>query len=138
MISKTEKRNADSKISNCKSFSYAQSIQARTEAQIAGYDDALLLSTNGNMCCGTTANLIIKRENEYLTPCIKTGCLPGIMRQQALDLGIIKESNIKEKPLPGDQWFLINSLSCQPIQKVNNHLLEPYKNPKQFWLNLLE
>ena len=138
MISKNERRNAKSLISKCKSFGYLQSIQARHEAKMAGYDDALLLSTNGYMSCGTTSNLIVKRNNEWLTPHHNSGCLPGTMRQKGLALGKIKEAEIEGIPKDGDQWLLLNSLSLQPIQKINDRNLDIYPKPKNFWLSLLD
>ena len=138
MISKNEKRNADSLISKCKSFGYMQSIQARQEAKFKGYDDALMLSTNGKICCGTTSNIIIKRQGEYLTPHLNTGCLPGIMRGQGLKAGIIKEAEIEAIPETNDEWLLINSLSCQPIKQLDNQPLKIITNAKNFWSELLK
>ncbi len=137
MISCHEQRNAMSRLSHCKVFSYGQSIQARHEAKLAGFDDALLLSTNGEICCGTTANLLIRRNNELLTPHVKSGCMTGIMRQQGLDSGIIKEAKLSSQPEREDQWLLINSLSCHPIRKVNNQDLMIDQNPDKLWLSLL-
>ncbi len=137
LISKTERRNPLSQLSRCKTFSYNQSIQARLEAKKAGYDDALLLNNNGDMCCGTTANILVKRNNNWLTPPVNSGCLPGIMRQRGIDLNIIKEAVITASPQKGDEWFLINSLSCRPINNIDTKKLHMSTNPKEFWLELL-
>lgn len=137
LISETERRNPFSRLSRCKTFAYNQSIQARLEAKKAGYNDALLLNSDGNMCCSTTANILVKRNNHWLTPPVNSGCLPGIMRQRGVDLNIIKESVIKASPQNEDEWFLINSLSCRPIQNINTKKLYMSTNPKEFWLELL-
>ncbi len=137
-ISHKEKRNADSKLSQHKTFAYLQSIQARYEANLGGYNEALLLSTNGEICCGTTANLIILRKNEWLTPRSESGCLPGIMRQQGLKLGIFKEAKILPKPERNDQWLLINSLSCHSLIQVNTVHLKEYHDAEILWRSLLE
>ncbi len=138
MISQTERRNSFSRLSYCKTFSYSQGIQARLEAKNAGYNDALLLNSLGEICCATTANILVKRNNNWLTPPSNSGCLPGIMRQRGIDLNIIKESLIEATPKDNDEWFLINSLSCRPIQKINNNELITSTNPKEFWLKLLK
>ncbi|WP_320666726.1 aminotransferase class IV [Prochlorococcus sp. MIT 1307] len=138
IISRNEMRNANSQISRCKTFAYGQAIQAKSEANIAGYDDALLLSNSGEISCGTTSNLLVKRNNQWLTPPLKSGCLAGVMRQQGLDAGIIKEETINAQPFPKDEWLLINSLSCRAIKKLNNQYLTMNANPKAFWLSLLE
>ena len=138
MVSQTERRNSFSKLSQCKTFSYNQSIQARIEANNAGFNDALLLNVQGEICCATTANILVKRANNWLTPPLESGCLPGIMRQRGIDLNLIKESLIEVSPKDNDEWFLINSLSCHPIQKINQKELKTSINPKDFWLSLLD
>ena len=138
MISQTERRNSFSRLSSCKTFSYNQGIQARLEAKNAGFNDALLLNSQGEICCATTANILVKRENTWLTPPSNSGCLPGIMRQRGIDLNIIKETLIEATPRDNDEWFLINSLSCHPIQKINTKRLKITTNPKDFWLTLLK
>ena len=138
MISQTERRNSFSRLSSCKTFSYNQGIQARLEAKNAGFNDALLLNSQGEICCATTANILVKRENNWLTPPSNSGCLPGIMRQRGIDLNIIKETLIEATPRDNDEWFLINSLSCHPIQKINTKRLKITTNPKDFWLTLLK
>jgi len=138
MISQTERRNSFSRLSYCKTFSYNQGIQARIEAKKAGFNDALLLNNNGKICCATTANILVKREDNWLTPASNTGCLPGIMRQRGLDLNILKESLIEATPKDNDEWFLINSLSCRPIKQINKKKLNVKTNPQDFWLKLLK
>lgn len=138
LISRHEKRNAYSQLSHCKTFAYNQAIKVRREAHLAGYDDALLLGNNQEICCGSTANLLVKRKNQWLTPRLQSGCLPGVMRQQAIDQGLLKEVKLRREPENGDQWLLINSLSCHPITKINKTILATYPEPKDLWLSLLE
>ena len=89
------------------------------------------------MCCGSTANIIIKRGNLWLTPRKESGCLPGIMRQQGLNIGLIEEAKISAEPQINDQWLLINSIGCQPIIKVNSMCLKEYEGAKSRWQLLL-
>ncbi len=138
IISQTETRNSLSRLSYCKTLSYNQAIQARIEAKNAGCDDALLLNIEGNICCSTTANILVKRNNDWLTPALNSGCLPGIMRQRGLDLNIIKEALIEATPYDEDEWFLINSLSCRPIHTIDKKELRTSTNPEKFWLSLLK
>ena len=98
----------------------------------------MFLSSNDELCCSTTANILIRRENQWITPRLESGCLPGVMRQQGLDSGLIKEAEISDKPSKGDQWLLINSLSCKPINKVDTQSLSIFQNPQELWLSLLD
>ncbi len=138
MISNSERRNEHSRISQCKAISYIQSIMARNESNHAGYDDALLLNTNDEMCCGTTANIIIKRKDRWLTPRITSGCLPGIMRKQGLESGLLEEAKINAIPEINDQWLLINSLSCHSITQIGRFKLSEFTRSKELWHNLLK
>ncbi len=137
-INQQERRNAYSLLSKYKTFSYTQSIQVRLEANKKGFDDALLLSTNGDICCGSTSNLIVLRNNEFITPPLTTGCLAGIMRSQGIKKKIFNEEKISMKPQKKDQWFLINSLSCHPIKRINETTLSVKKDSTQIWYSLLE
>ena len=60
------------------------------------------------------------------------------MRQRGIDLNIIKEAIIEVEPEDDDEWFLINSLSCRPIQKINRQELKISTNSEKFWLGLLK
>ena len=100
-------------------------MQARREAQAAGADEALLLSTSGELCCGTAANLLVQRSGQWLTPALSSGCLPGIMRGQLLERGLATEARLDAQPQDGDRWLLINSLSCRPITNVDGAALTP-------------
>ena len=64
---------------------YVNSIMASTEAKANGFDEALLLDTEGFLAEGPGANLFFQKNNKLYTP--KTGnILPGITRRTVLDL----------------------------------------------------
>jgi 4-amino-4-deoxychorismate lyase len=136
-ISCHEYRQASSLMSRCKTFSYGQSIQVRREAEQRGAEDGLMLSTNGTLCCGSSANLVVQRHGEWLTPPISDGCLPGVMRGEALKQGLLKEQSLSAEPQPGDQWLLINSLGCRTISQVNGEPLTNRGNGETLWRSLL-
>ena len=137
IVSRQERRNSNSLLSRCKTFAYGQAIQARLEARRAGADDALLLASGGELCCGTTANLLIQRQGQWLTPALGSGCLPGVMRAQLLERGLAKEAELSPEPQPGDSWLLINSLGCRPLSRVGNHALELHRSAEALWRSLL-
>lgn len=124
IVSGRERRNAASLLSRCKTFAYGQSIQARHEARLAGAEEALLLSSSGDLCCGAVANLLVWRGGRWLTPPLSSGCLPGVMRGRALELGLAAEAALPPGARPGDRWLLINSLGCRPIRAIGPEPLE--------------
>jgi len=135
-ISQTEKRNEFSLISKCKTFAYNQAIKVLTEANEKSFDDSIMLNTSGELCCGSTFNLLIKRNNQWITPRKESGCLEGIMIAKALKLKIAKEELIFPEFQNDDTVIAINSLSCRQINQVNDLKLTPKFNPIYFW-NLL-
>lgn len=137
-ISCHEYRQASSLMSRCKTFSYGQSIQVRREAEQRGAEDGLMLSTNGTLCCGSSANLVVQRHGEWLTPPLSDGCLPGVMRGEALKQGVLKEQSLSAEPQPGDQWLLINSLGCRTISQVNGEPLTNDGSAEPLWRSLVQ
>ena len=136
ITSRHEQRNASSRLSRCKTFAYGQSIQARREAQEQGADDALLLNTAGALCCGTAANLLIRRHDQWLTPALSSGCLPGVMRGRALAQGLAVETELAATFEANDQAVLINSLSCRPIASHNGKPMAATMVALELWQSL--
>ena len=119
IVSPTETRSATSLLSRCKSFAYGASIQARRQALEAGAEDALLTSSAGGLCCGTSANLLVCRGGSWITPPLSSGCLPGVMRQRGLDRGLITEAPVHEDDLQNSAGaLLLNSLGCRAISHL--------------------
>ena len=133
LISQNEKRNEFSLLSKCKTFSYNQAIQVLKEANEKSFDDSVLLNTSGELCCGSTFNLLIKRNNQWITPRKESGCLEGIMVSKALKLKIAKEKLIFPEFQDDDIIIAINSLSCRQINQVNDLKLRPKFDPIYFW-----
>ena len=165
-ISQLERRQATSLLSQCKTFAYGQAIQARREARSAGAEEALLLGTAGELCCGATANLLLLIDGTWLTPPLASGCLPGVMRGRALELGLAREATLDPglllQPINDSindptndptktsvsAALLLNSLGCRPIRAVNGQAVgaagQPAGDPgwasalaESFWRSLL-
>ena len=140
-ISREERRNAASRLSRCKSFAYTAQVQARREAHAAGAHDALLLSSHGELCCGSAANLLVLHQGRWTTPPLASGCLPGVMRGRALRLGRADEAPLEPSDLKTCEGaLLINSLGCRPIHRCDGTALAqvPSGQAEQLWRELLE
>ena len=136
-ISVQEQRNANSVLSQCKTLAYGQAIQARREAQAQGSELALLRNTSGDLCCGDSANLLVKRQGAWITPPLSSGCLPGVMRAKALQQELVTETRIGPTLEADDQVLLINSLSCRSLKQVDGMELHPSAEAQQLWQQLL-
>jgi branched-subunit amino acid aminotransferase/4-amino-4-deoxychorismate lyase len=140
-ISRQERRNAASRLSRCKSFAYTAQVQARREAHAAGAHDALLLSSHGELCCGSAANLLVRHQGPWTTAPLASGCLPGVMRGRALCLGRADEAPLEPSDLKTCEGaLLINSLGCRPIHRCDGTALAqvPSGQAEQLWRELLK
>jgi branched-subunit amino acid aminotransferase/4-amino-4-deoxychorismate lyase len=140
-ISREERRNGASRLSRCKSFAYTAQVQARREAHAAGAHDALLLSSHGELCCGSAANLLVLHQGRWTTPPLASGCLPGVMRGRALRLGRACEGPLEPSDLKTCEGaLLINSLGCRPIHRCDGTALAqvPSGQAEQLWRELLK
>ncbi len=109
---------------------YANSILARTEAQKLGYDEAILLNTNGFVTEGTGENLFTVRDGVIVTPPLSAGILPGITRDSIIQLGrdmsyIVKERNISRgELLVSDEVFLSGTAAeVTPVREIDNDMI---------------
>ena len=119
IVSPTEIRSTTSLLSRAKTFAYGSASQARRPAAAAGAADALLSSSAGGLCCGTSANLLVRTASGWCTPPLSSGCLPGVMRARALDLGLARENMLEIGDLKASSGaLLLNSLGCRPISQL--------------------
>jgi branched-chain amino acid aminotransferase len=68
------------------SGAYANSSLAKTDAQLAGFDEALVLTQEGHLSEGSAMNVFLVRDGELLTPPITDNVLEGITRRTAIEL----------------------------------------------------
>lgn len=126
VVSQTERRHPTSLTSRCKTLAYGWAVQARREARAAGADDALVRNTTGELCCATTANLLLRRGGLWFTPPTSSGCLPGVMRGRALALGLVQEAPLAPELLEeAEAALLLNSLDCRPLRLPGPAAREP-------------
>ena len=65
---------------------YANSAFAKTDAQNAGFDDAILLDSQGKVSEATVSNIFLIRRGEVLTPRTTDSVLEGITRRTVITL----------------------------------------------------
>lgn len=74
------------------------------------YDIAFFNEKN-ELCEGSRTNILIKKDQIFYTPTLKSGLLNGIYRKILLDLKIIKEKKLfKEDLINADEIYCINSV----------------------------
>ena len=110
---------------------YVNSIMAKREALAAGYDEAILLDTEGYVSEASGENIFMVKEGVLRTPPL-TSILPGITRNAVLtlarDLGItVQEGKFSLDDLYlADEAFLTGTAAeVTPVREVDGRLIGP-------------
>jgi len=110
--------------------SYVNSALAKTDAVLAGFDEALMLNEAGHVCEGSVANLFIVRRGELLTPPITEDVLEGITRSTMMQLAHERGHTVVERPIDrtevylADEAFLCGTgMHVVPITRVDHRAI---------------
>jgi branched-chain amino acid aminotransferase len=106
---------------------YLNSMLAVTEANRAGYDEAILLTAEGLVADGSGENVFIVKDGELHTPDLSTSILPGITRdtviQIAQDIGyqVHETSLIRSDLYLADEAFMTGTAAeVTPLRSVDD------------------
>jgi branched-chain amino acid aminotransferase len=106
---------------------YLNSMLAVSEAQRAGYDEAILLTDDGYVADGSGENVFVVKNGTIMTPALATSILPGITRdtviQIAQDLGyVVEEGNVIRSDLYlADEIFMTGTAAeVTPVRSVDD------------------
>jgi branched-chain amino acid aminotransferase len=109
---------------------YLNSMLAVTEANNAGYDEAILLTPEGTVADGSGENIFVVRDGVLYTPDLATGILPGITRdcvlQIAQDLGhtVFEKALIRSDLYLADEAFMCGTAAeVTPLRSIDDHEL---------------
>lgn len=109
-----------------KSLNYLNSVMAKIEANISGFDEAICLDKNGCICEGVGENIFIVKKGRIFTPPSSVGALPGItaivVKELARKLGYdVTETNLTPYQLfnADEVFFSGTAAEIIPITEVN-------------------
>lgn len=112
------------------SAAYITSSLAKTEAIESGFDEAILMNTQGKVCEASGMNIFLMRNGTLITPGFEQDILEGITRDSVLtiarDLGIpIQERPVdRSELLIADEVFLCGTAAkVAPIKRIENYQL---------------
>ncbi len=107
---------------------YVNSALAKTEALLAGYDEAIMLNANGYVAEGSGENIFIVRNGVVITPGLNEHILEGITR--ALVIKILREDlgiEVVERPIARSELYIADEIfmtgtaaEVTPIVEVDN------------------
>jgi branched-chain amino acid aminotransferase len=106
---------------------YTNSIMALQEAERSGYDEALMLDTNGYVAEGSGENIFIVRRGKVFTPSL-TSALEGITRdtivellQQDMGLEVIEKQITRDEIYTADEAFFTGTAAeVTPIRELDD------------------
>jgi branched-chain amino acid aminotransferase len=106
---------------------YVNSMLAVTEANRAGYDEAILLTGDGFIADGSGENVFVVKDGKIMTPDLSTSILPGITRdtviQIAQDLGytVIEKNLIRSDLFVADEVFMTGTAAeVTPLRSIDD------------------
>jgi branched-chain amino acid aminotransferase len=108
-----------------KTLSYAANMLASRRAAAAGYDEALLVSSDGTVLEGPTCSIFWASEGRLRTPVLATGILASITRRVVLEGLAVEEGTFAlDELLAADEAFLASTARlAQPIAAVGETAL---------------
>ncbi len=106
---------------------YVNSFLANREAALAGYDEAILLDTDGYVAEGSGENIYIVKDGTIFTPPLSSPVLAGITRDSVLriarDLAIpvVEQKFTRDTMYIADELFLTGTAAeVTPVREVDN------------------
>lgn len=106
---------------------YLNSMLAVSEANRAGYDEAILLTAEGHVADGSGENVFVVKDGVIYTPDLSTSILPGITRdtviQIAQDLGhrVVEKNLIRSDLYLADEAFMCGTAAeVTPLRAIDD------------------
>ncbi len=108
---------------------YVNSVLAKVEAVSDGYDEAMMLDTQGYVSEGSGENIFIVRDEVIMTPPL-SGVLGGITRDSIMTLAVELGYEFVERPLTRDMvyaadeaFFSGTAAEITPIREVDRRTI---------------
>ena len=130
------RRDPSSKLTYLKTCNYLENLLAREAATATGYQEAVFLNDQGVLCEGSFTNLFFVKDQILYTPQVECGLLPGVVRQEILDLaahlGLPCETGAYpvEALHTADEVFVTNALlTIMPVARFQETAYDLQANP---------
>ncbi len=106
-----------------KSGNYLNNVLAFKEAVEAGYDDAIMLNSDGHITELTTSNLGWIKNGIFYTSQTDSGILHGVTRRLLLQIEKVKEGSFTEEDLfEADELFVLSTFKeVLPVSRLGSY-----------------
>ncbi|MBD2577488.1 branched-chain amino acid transaminase [Oscillatoria sp. FACHB-1406] len=116
------------------SGAYITSSLAKTEAKQSGFDEAILINSQGKVCEASGMNIFMVRRGKLITPGSDQDILEGITRDSIITLAkdagieVIERPVDKSELLIADEVFLSGTAAkITPVKQIENYKLSEKK-----------
>lgn len=113
---------------------YANSVLARIEALKAGFDEAIMLNTNGKVIEASAENIFIVKDSLLITPPTSSGALDGITRDTVLTLAKENEIQYEIRDISRDELYIADEVfltgtaaGIKPVAEIDNRSIADRK-----------
>ena len=119
-------------LSGVKSLSYCANMLASRRALAAGYDEALLVRSDGVVLEGPTCSIFWVRDGRLQTPALDTGILASITRRVIVERMAVEEGSFPLAHAAGaEEAFLASTARlAQPIARIGEAILPAAPGPQ--------
>jgi branched-chain amino acid aminotransferase len=111
---------------------YLNSMLAKQEALVAGFDEAIMLNDSGSLSEGSGMNLFIVSQGVVYTPPVSSGILEGITRNSVIDLLSDEGIELREMEMArgslytADEVFLTGTAAeVTPVRAIDGRPVGP-------------
>lgn len=109
---------------------YTNSVLAKREAKLGGYDEAILLDTSGYVSEGSGENIFLVKDGVLYTPDLSCSILAGITRDTIITLAREEGLTVSECRITRDQLWLADEVfftgtaaEVTPVREVDNRTI---------------
>ena len=119
-------------LNGVKSLSYAANMLASRRALAAGYDEALMVRSDGVVLEGPTCSIFWVCDGRLQTPALETGILASITRRVILESMPAEERSFRlEDAVRAEEAFLVSTARlAQPIAAIGEVILPAAPGPQ--------
>ena len=101
------------------SGAYVNSFFARKTAELAGFDDAIMLDREGRVAEASAANVFVIKDGRILTPPLNSDVFPGITRQTIMELAKTEGIDVQEIDLRSNDLENIDgAFLCSTLMEI--------------------
>jgi branched-chain amino acid aminotransferase len=106
---------------------YVNGAFAKSEAQLNGFDEAIMLTHEGHVSEGSAENLFIVRDGVLITPAVSDYILEGITRRHIVEvagdlgIGVVERTIGRTELYQADEVFLCGTgAQLAPVVEIDN------------------